>query len=129
MADKASIVLGPIEPKPQVPVEAPATKITQAYFSSKEECTNHFAIVNEATRRVYCQVCNVELDPIQVLARIARDYMAWETIHSDRRRMEREAETQQKANAVLRAERSRLSARVKELTAIANGLEARTGDR
>lgn len=46
-------------------------------------CLHSQSVVVGSERRVYCRDCDVELDPIAVLMRLAHDGNRWERMHED----------------------------------------------
>lgn len=74
-------------------------------------CYHEHAAVDELARTVYCQDCETQLDPIQVLSNLSREYDRQEHAIADAKRRataaEKEAIDAEKARDRLRGQRNR----------------------
>lgn len=92
----------------RVPAEEPAEMDTVAITRSfGGGCARHQAIVSREERRVWCTVCNRDLDPIQVIAEMAAQADQWRYAIAERARISGEVEA-------LKTERKKLRDAVRE---------------
>jgi len=111
--DKLKFVV-PIEEPTVESTDPPPDNVRRIDFSPiglssgrvAQYCTHSHSIVDGHARKVRCKACGVDLDPIEVLAKLARraDAFLW-TVKEERRIKERITE--------LKKEEARIKARVK----------------
>lgn len=73
----------------------------------REVCIHHAVVVDERTRSIACSRCDANVDPIDALARIARDGSWVVSLANEKRMLAIEVEALRREVSLLKAQRKR----------------------